>query len=175
MKPLHFLAAIEKIQKGREEARIQELEEKKRIEEEKQQLAKEEMEKKREEEELVLAEEDEKRKKLREDRLKKREEKRGDSWISGEDEASMNDSDSSMKIKQEDIKEEDNDSFSTEKTNLSTVKEFDSKSEVKSEIKSEVKDEKDTKSFDKRPGDSRLTAINHKVHKFLYLSFSNLR
>ena len=124
------------------------------------------MEKKREEEELVLAEEDEKRKKLREDRLKKREEKRGDSWISGEDEASLNDSDSSMKIKQEDIKEEGNDSFSTEKTNLSTVKEFECTSEVKSEIKSEVKDEKDTKSFDKKPGDSLLTAVNHKVQKF---------
>merc|ERR1712203_580763 len=110
----------------------------------------------------VLAEEDEKRKKLREDRLKKREEKRGDSWISGEDEASMNDSDSSMKIKQEDIKEEDNDSSSKEKTNLSTVKELECTSEVKSEIKSEVKDEKDTKIFDKKPGDSLLTAVNHK-------------
>ena len=124
------------------------------------------MEKKREEEELVLAEEDEKKRKLREDRLKKREEKRGDSWISGEDEASMNDSDSSMKIKQEDIKEEDNDSFSKEKTNLSGVKELECTTEFKSEIKSEVKDEKDTKSFDKKPGDSLLTAVNHKVHKF---------
>merc|ERR1712226_1651030 len=48
--------SIEKIQKAREEAKVKELEDKKRIEGEKEKMAKVEMDKKREEEEAILAE-----------------------------------------------------------------------------------------------------------------------
>merc|ERR1712140_111344 len=119
-------AAIEKMQKAREEAKITEMEDKKRIEDEKERLEKEEIDKKREEEEAILAEEEEKKRKQRENRLKKREEKRGDSWISGEDDVSMNDSDLSIKIKEENLKEEEDDiSSSSVKADAHTLKEFD--------------------------------------------------
>ena len=161
----NFSAAIERIQKAREEAEIMKMEEKQRINDEKERLAKEDLDRKREEEELVQAEEEEKKRKLREDRLKKREEKRGDSWISGEDEVSLNESDLSTTIKKEDLKEENSDDFSTKETDLNKIKQIDSVNEVKTEIKSEVTDEIESKINDKKPGDSLLTTINHKVRR----------
>merc|ERR1712223_867212 len=149
---------IEKIQKDREEERIKKLEEKRRIENEKERLVKEEIDKKLEEEELIQAEEDEKKRKLREDRMKKREEMRGDSWVSGEDEGAMNDSDISVKIKEENTDE----CASNEKSDFQTMKQFESVNDIKTEIKSDVKDEIDSKNFDMKPGDSLLASVNHK-------------
>ena len=156
---LCFSAAIEKIQKDREEERTKKLEERRRIENEKERLVKEEIDKKLEEEELIQAEEDEKKRKLREDRMKKREEMRGDSWVSGEDEGAMNDSDISVKIKEENTDE----CASNEKSDFKTMKQFESVNEIKTEIKSDVKDEIDSKNFDMKPGDSLLASVNHKV------------
>ena len=127
-------------------------------------MAKVEMDKKREEEEIVLAEEEEKKRKQRENRLKKREEKRGDSWISGDDDVSMNDSDMSIKVKEENLKEEINDdNITSVKPDINTMKQLEDITEIKSEIKPEVKDEIDSKSFDKKPGDSLLASVSHKV------------
>ena len=159
-------ASMEKMQKEREESAKQEVEDKVRLEEDKERLVKVEIDKKREEEEAVLAEVDEKRKKQRGERLKKREEKRGDSWISGDDEMSINDSDLKTEIKEEDCKEDkifDKPMSSTVSSSMTTTMTTNILDQIKGELKSEVKDETDTKCSDKKPGDSLLTSINHKV------------
>ena len=162
----YITASIEKLQQEREQSAIQELEDKRRLEEDKERLAQVEIEKKRQEEEAVLAEEDEKRKKQREERLKKREEKRGDSWISGDDEMSINDSDLKTEIKEEDCKEHinfDKNITCTDSSSMPTVMTTNVLDQLKGEMKSEVKDEIDTKCSDKKPGESLLASINHKV------------
>ena len=77
--------------------------------------------------------------------------------------------DENTEIKQEDCKDDknfENDTFTAGTTAMNTIVSTQNFNEMKGEIKSEVKDEIDTKCSEKKPGDSLLASITHKVQIF---------